>query len=122
MELARITGFDMLADITFEGLAPDEEPLTESEQLKWLSELDGWEIKKAGHYYLFKTFSFANFQQALTFVNQIGALAEEVDHHPELTLSWGRVEVSWWTHSLHGLHLNDFVLAHLTANCYEARF
>lgn len=101
----------MLADMKFKPLAPDETALTEPEQLRWLAELDGWEIKRDGHSYLFKAFSFPNFQHALQFVNQVGELAEEVNHHPELKLSWGRAEVSWWTHSLNGLHLNDYILA-----------
>jgi len=38
-------------------------------------------------------------------------LADAEDHHPTLLVEWGRVTVSWWTHSLGGLHRNDFVMA-----------
>ena len=38
-------------------------------------------------------------------------LAEEEDHHPAILLEWGRVEVTWWTHKIGGLHKNDFIAA-----------
>jgi 4a-hydroxytetrahydrobiopterin dehydratase len=44
-------------------------------------------------------------------VNAIGALAEAEDHHPELLLAWGRVELRLWTHTVGGLSRNDFILA-----------
>jgi 4a-hydroxytetrahydrobiopterin dehydratase len=56
-------------------------------------------------------FSFANFAEALEFTNQIGTVAEAHDHHPEITLTWGRVTVRIWTHTVGGLSPNDFILA-----------
>ncbi|MBR9857042.1 MAG: 4a-hydroxytetrahydrobiopterin dehydratase, partial [Gammaproteobacteria bacterium] len=32
-------------------------------------------------------------------------------HHPTITLEWGKVTVTWWTHAIHGLHRNDFIMA-----------
>ncbi|PTB84099.1 4a-hydroxytetrahydrobiopterin dehydratase, partial [Pseudidiomarina aestuarii] len=32
-------------------------------------------------------------------------------HHPTLTTEWGKVTVTWWTHAIHGLHKNDFIMA-----------
>lgn len=58
-----------------------------------------------------KTFRFKNFRQALEFTNRVGELAESVNHHPELTLGWGFVRVSIWTHAIGGLHEADFVFA-----------
>ena len=57
------------------------------------------------------TYLTADFAQALQFANQIGALAEEVNHHPALLIEWGKLTVSWWTHTVRGLHLNDFIMA-----------
>jgi 4a-hydroxytetrahydrobiopterin dehydratase len=33
------------------------------------------------------------------------------DHHPLIITEWGRVTVQWWTHKIHGLHQNDFIMA-----------
>ncbi len=58
-----------------------------------------------------RVFRFRNFAEALAFTNRIGALAEEEGHHPAILTEWGRVTVSLWTHKIHGLHRNDFVMA-----------
>ncbi len=69
----------------------------------------GWEVKDGRR--LEKDYTFDDFQQALQFVNQVGALAEAQGHHPDLHLGWGRVKVILWTHKIGGLHENDFILA-----------
>jgi len=58
-----------------------------------------------------KTFTFNNFINALAFTNKLGALAEKHHHHPAILTEWGKVTVTWWTHSIHGLHRNDFIMA-----------
>ena len=60
---------------------------------------------------LARTFRFPDFRSALDFVNRAGAIAEEQGHHPDLHLSWGRVEVETWTHDAGGLTEQDFLLA-----------
>jgi 4a-hydroxytetrahydrobiopterin dehydratase len=69
----------------------------------------GWKIIDDHH--LEKEFEFKDFQQALAFTNQVGALAEEQGHHPDISLGWGKVRVTLWTHSVDGLSENDFILA-----------
>jgi 4a-hydroxytetrahydrobiopterin dehydratase len=61
--------------------------------------------------WLRRSFSFDNFVGALDFVNQVGALAEDVGHHPDFKLGWGYVDISIQTHKIKGLHENDFILA-----------
>jgi len=63
-----------------------------------------------GHH-LLKTFTFPDFKTALAFVNRAGEIAEEEGHHPDLLLSWGKVEVKTWTHKIDGLTESDFILA-----------
>jgi 4a-hydroxytetrahydrobiopterin dehydratase len=46
-----------------------------------------------------KEFKFEDFKTALAFVNEVGRLAEEVNHHPDIELSWGRAKVTLTTHS-----------------------
>lgn len=58
-----------------------------------------------------RTFTFDDFVQALEFTNQVGDLAEEQGHHPEIWLTWGKVVVTLWTHSADGLTESDFILA-----------
>ncbi len=40
-----------------------------------------------------------------------GDLAEQFNHHPILSYTWGKLEVYWYTHSLKGVHWNDLLLA-----------
>ena len=58
-----------------------------------------------------KEFVFKDFRQALAFADQVGALADQVDHHPELTVCWGKTKVVIWTHKIGGLSESDFILA-----------
>lgn len=77
-----------------------------------LGRLPGWEIVvKNDVAQLKKSYRFKNFAQALAFTNQVGALAEEHNHHPEIVTEWGRVTLSWWTHTAKGLTQNDFDMA-----------
>jgi 4a-hydroxytetrahydrobiopterin dehydratase len=77
---------------------------------KKLAELGGgWEVIKGHH--LEKEFELENFVEALALTNQIGALAEKLNHHPDIHLAWGAVRVTIWTHKIDGLTESDFVLA-----------
>lgn len=60
---------------------------------------------------LVRTFRFPNFREALAFTDRVGALAEAEGHHPALLTEWGKLTVFWWTHKIHGLHRNDFIMA-----------
>jgi 4a-hydroxytetrahydrobiopterin dehydratase len=58
-----------------------------------------------------RLFKFSNFEKALAFTNKVGAMAESQGHHPALLTEWGQVRVTWWSHSIKGLHQNDFICA-----------
>ena len=60
---------------------------------------------------LHRKFSFDDFQTAMKFANKVGDAAEEEGHHPKITVEWGKVNISWWTHKIRGLHRNDFIMA-----------
>ena len=86
------------------------EPFTEAEAQKYLQILQApWRLVENHH--LEREFHFQNFVQALAFTNQIGAIAEAEGHHPDIFLGWGKVIVTLWTHKIHGLSENDFILA-----------
>jgi 4a-hydroxytetrahydrobiopterin dehydratase len=69
----------------------------------------GWRVVDEHH--LEKEFRFPDFASALAYVDRVGALAEEQNHHPDLYLAWGRVRVTIWTHKIDGLTESDFVFA-----------
>jgi 4a-hydroxytetrahydrobiopterin dehydratase len=52
-----------------------------------------------------------DFVSGLSLVNQIGQLAEELNHHPKLCLSYTQVEIILWTHEAGGVTDKDFALA-----------
>jgi 4a-hydroxytetrahydrobiopterin dehydratase len=69
----------------------------------------GWRVVDDHH--LEKEFTFPNFVDALAFVNRIGTAAEELEHHPDIYLTWGKVRVQTFTHDTNGLTGKDFALA-----------
>jgi 4a-hydroxytetrahydrobiopterin dehydratase len=84
-------------------------PLKGEELEKLKAQIPGWQVVDEHH--LTKLFTFPDFRLALDFVNRAGAVAEEEGHHPDLYLSWGKVEVRTWTHKIDGLTESDFILA-----------
>ena len=85
-------------------------PLTPEEIAPYLADLaNGWSVVDDHH--LEKEYRFRDFRQALDFTDRVGELAEEVGHHPDIELAWGRVKLTVWTHKIGGLHEADFVFA-----------
>lgn len=76
---------------------------------KLYSQLAGWTMVNEHH--LEKEYRFKDFREALGFVNRLGEVAEKEGHHPDVFLTWGKVKVTLWTHSVGGLSENDFILA-----------
>jgi 4a-hydroxytetrahydrobiopterin dehydratase len=58
-----------------------------------------------------REFRFKDFKEALGFTNQVGELAEEEGHHPDIELTWGKVRLTLTTHAISGLSENDVILA-----------
>ena len=80
------------------------------EELHKLSaQVPDWKVVAEHH--LTKTFTFPDFKTALAFVNRAGGVAEAEGHHPDLMLTWGRVDVKTYTHKIDGLTESDFILA-----------
>ncbi len=57
------------------------------------------------------SYTFKNYYQTIAFVNVIAQIAHQQDHHPELMVSYNRCTVSYSTHSVAGLSINDFICA-----------
>ena len=73
-----------------------------------LADLAGWSHQGDA---LVKTFQFEGFEASVDFVVRITPPAEEMNHHPDLAISWNKVNVSLSTHSEGGITENDFKLA-----------
>ncbi len=94
--------------------------VTETELTDALEKLPEWSVIEIdGVKQLTRVFKFKNFVGALGFTNQVGAVAEEFNHHPALLTEWGKVTVSWWTHKIKGLHENDLILAAKTEKLFH---
>jgi 4a-hydroxytetrahydrobiopterin dehydratase len=81
------------------------------------AQVPDWQVVDGHH--LTRSLQFPDFKTALDFVNRVGALAEEQGHHPDLMLTWGKVDIKIWTHKIDGITESDFILAakidHLTS-------
>ena len=98
-----------------------EPTVTEEEIRQYHPQIPDWEIIEVeGVKRLRRSFKFKNFAQALAFTQQIGEIAEQEDHHPVIVTEWGKVTATWWTHKIHGLHRNDFIMAAKTDDLYTA--
>lgn len=58
-----------------------------------------------------KNYSFENFAEALAFINKVGAIAEKINHHPELFNVYNKVKLRLTTHDANGVTQKDFDLA-----------
>lgn len=58
-----------------------------------------------------REFEFVDFLGAMRFVNRVAEVAEAEGHHPDIAIHWNKVELVLWTHSIGGLHENDFIVA-----------
>lgn len=82
--------------------------LSEDDVQRRLGDLDGW--RREGDE-LRREFKFEDFKGSVDFVNRITPQAEEMNHHPDLAISWNTVTVTLSTHSEGGITENDFELA-----------
>ena len=97
-----------------------ENSLTDEEIQKYLALVQGWTvIENEGEKGIGKRFAFDDFAGPLEFAMQVGKLAEEENHHPAFFFAWGRALLSWRTHKVKGLSLNDFIMAAKTDEVYS---
>jgi 4a-hydroxytetrahydrobiopterin dehydratase len=82
--------------------------LPQSEVVSRLTSLPSWHIEGGE---LTRIFVHENFRAALAFVNQVGELAEEVGHHPDIDIRYNKVRLGLVTHDAGGLTAKDFDLA-----------
>ncbi len=84
-------------------------PLTPEQSATYLTQLkDGWDLHEGR---LRRRFNFPDFKATMVFVNKVADLAEGEGHHPDMHVSYGKVLIELWTHAIHGLSDNDFIIA-----------
>lgn len=87
------------------------EPLTKEQADELLQQVDGWRLSEDGNAIYLKR-SLKNFVKSLELINQVGQLAEDEQHHPDLHLTGYRnVRIELTTHAIGGLSENDFIVA-----------
>lgn len=84
-------------------------PMKGPEVAELAQQVPEWEVVNEHH--LRREFRFKTFREALDFVNQVGELAEEQGHHPDISFGWGKVEITVFTHKIDGLTESDFIFA-----------
>lgn len=90
----------------------DAPKVNDAEASELLAQIPDWSlINVDGINQLQRQYKFKNFVAAMAFANRLAEIAEEEGHHPGILVEWGRVTVTWWSHSIKGLHNNDFIMA-----------
>ena len=80
-----------------------------------LKELNSWQVKENT---LTKTFRFDSYYQMIVFVNAVAWIAQQQNHHPNVSFDFKTCTVAYWTHSAQGLTANDFICAARVDNLY----
>ena len=86
--------------------------LTPTELVSRLSALEGWKLTGDGaDVAIEKTYTFANYYETISFVNALAFIVHAQDHHPDLSVHYGRCVVRFSTHDASGLSETDFECA-----------
>lgn len=85
-------------------------PFTKKQTAEYAAKIPTWQLDEDNSM-LSKRFSFTDFTETMTFVNHVAELAQKEDHHPDMHVFYNHVDIDLWTHSVGGLHENDFILA-----------
>lgn len=102
-------------DLTKQICVPCEggtKPFTKKQALDYLKMTRDWELVPGKIPSIQRKFIFKDFTEALDFVNKVGKLANQEDHHPDIFIhNYKRVDITLSTHAIGGLSANDFIMA-----------
>jgi 4a-hydroxytetrahydrobiopterin dehydratase len=86
------------------------QPLDKEQLEQALAETAGWQLDhEKGEIY--RQYQFGNFVEALAFVNRVGEVAEQMEHHPDIIIKYNKVQLNLVTHDAGGITDKDFSLA-----------
>ena len=104
-----------------EACRADAPKVSDEELRELMPKIPDWEIVVVDDIMrLSRDFKFKNFVEAMGFANRVGEIAEDAGHHPAILTEWGKVNVTWWTHKIRGLHKNDLIMAARTDDVFQA--
>lgn len=110
---------ETLTDQRCEACRADAPHVTDEEFRALMPQIPEWAARTDDNILkVTRLYTFDNFVQALAFTNRVGELAESEGHHPEIITEWGKVQITWWTHKIKGLHKNDLIMAAKTDTLY----
>ena len=89
-------------------IPPGTSRLSPEQVAPLLLALDGWQVVD---HVIQKRFSTPTYLEGIRWVDQIALIAENEDHHPDIHVSWCKITVTLWTHTVQGLSINDFIMA-----------
>lgn len=82
--------------------------MSDEEIKKYLPLVPDWTLEEGK---LVRRFKFKNFKEAISFINKVADLAEEEQHHPNISVyGWNKAKLAFYTHKINGLHQNDFIM------------
>ena len=82
--------------------------MTEEQIESTMSEVPGWDYTGK---YLTTTKEFKNHYHAMTFANAVAWISHQENHHPDMKIGYKDVTIEYWTHSVNGISINDFICA-----------
>lgn len=92
-------------------LSSDDSPLDDAQSSDFLKQLNPqWQLDNQAKTISF-SYTFKNYYQTIAFVNVIAQIAHQQNHHPDLSVNYNRCKVTYSTHSVSGLSINDFICA-----------
>ncbi|HEX9019799.1 MAG TPA: 4a-hydroxytetrahydrobiopterin dehydratase [Nitrospirota bacterium] len=97
-----------LSEQTAKPIPKGTTPLPKKEAEGLMQDVPAWTL---GEHEITREFHFLDFRESMDFVNRVAAVANEQDHHPDIVISYNRVQLTLSTHKIGGLSMNDFVLA-----------
>ena len=77
---------------------------------QYLQKVPGWQVTEHDKS-ICKKYRFKDFATAFDFVNKVARIAEQEQHHPDITFGWGYCDITLMTHAIDGLQKNDFIVA-----------
>ncbi|MFO7178930.1 MAG: 4a-hydroxytetrahydrobiopterin dehydratase [Pseudomonadota bacterium] len=89
---------------------PETPRISEEEARKLLTQVPGFDLAGDGTR-ISRTFRFANYYETMAFVNAVAFIAHREDHHPDLEVHYRTCTVTYSTHAISGLSMNDFICA-----------
>ena len=99
-----------LTELNCTALPEGSPALSKQDAEDYLAHLPEWEISPQGNL-ITGIFHFKHYYETMAFVNAAAWIAHTEDHHPDMLISYNRCKISYSTHTVKGLSLNDFICA-----------